>query len=320
MIHIRNGEDILPLLRALDRGPAMSWDDPVCQGPLAVTEGSPEWYDRRAEFLARAYLRDRDATRANLIEQDQALAAAFDHDEIVLWFEADLYCQAVLVRLLAHLAEHPEAIPRTRLICIGEHPAVEWFVGLGQLRQEEIAELFPTRAPVTESQVRLAERAWAALCARRPEPLNEILGAETSVLPFLGTALRRFAEEYPAVADGLSRTERLVLQAVADGTDRPGALFGEVQQREPVPWMGDLMLWPVVDGLRPLVEIDGPERWYADRESLRRTTLRLTDAGRAVLDGTQSRTPPARWLGGVELGPGRPDHRWDKAAGRVTQL
>lgn len=316
MIHIRNGEDILPHLRALDRGPAVSWDDPVCLGPLIRPEATPEWYDLRSEFLSK--FGSRETIRTKLVAQDRALEDAFEHDEIVLWFEADLYCQAVMVRLLAQLAERPGVIDRTRLVCIGDHPTIERFIGLGQLGQAEIAKLFETRQPITEEEVGLAERAWAAFRAPEPEALNDLLLADTSVLPFLGAALYRFAREYAAVEDGLSLTERLALQVMADGIDSPGPLFAELQQRESVPWMGDLMLWPVLEGLDPLLALDGPSGWYNSRDGLQATTLRLTDHGRAVLSGDESRTPPARWLGGVEIGPGKPNWRWDEASGRVT--
>jgi hypothetical protein len=321
VIHVRNGEDILPLLRGMGGGQALSWDDPVCLGPLVPPEGTPGWYDRRAAFLAEPG-GDKTALRAKLAGQDRALDAALDHDEIVLWFEADLYCQSVLIRLLTRLAARPGVLARTRLMCIGDHPDVEGFIGLGQLDGDQLAELFETRAPITGAQASLAERAWTALCAPAPGPLDDFLSldpAATEPLPFLGEAFRRFAREYPAVGDGLTLTERWVLEFLADGDAGPVDVFVATQAREPRPWRGDAMLWPVVDGLRPLLAVDGPRDWYADRVSLRSTTLGLTGAGRAVLEGAESRTPPARWLGGVELGPGRPDWRWDEVAGRVVR-
>jgi hypothetical protein len=49
--------------------------------------------------------------------------------------------------------------------------------------------------------------------------------------------------------------------------------------------------------------------------------LSITDTGRAVLAGELdylSLGPPARWVGGVEIGPGRPDWRWDEVARGVA--
>ena len=43
--------------------------------------------------------------------------------------------------------------------------------------------------------------------------------------------------------------------------------------------------------------------------------MTLTDLGRAVLRGEVdflSLKPPSRWVGGVEIAPGRPDWRWDE--------
>ena len=69
-----------------------------------------------------------------------------------------------------------------------------------------------TRAPVTDAQLALATRAWSAFRAPDPREIERLLETDTTPLPFLAPALRRHLEELPWTADGLSRTERRILE------------------------------------------------------------------------------------------------------------
>ncbi len=76
---------------------------------------------------------------------------------------------------------------------------------------------------------------------------------------------------------------------------------------EDPPWVGDDAVFALAADLAPLVALtDG--------------RYELTPEGSAVLDGTAIRPRIDRWLGGVHLGPGRPDWAWDATARRPVRL
>src|SRR5262249_45940909 len=136
------------------------------------------------------------------------------YDELVLWFEHDLFDQLNLIQLLTWIRGHVPAAT-VSLICIGSYPGRPNFKGLGELTPAELAPLLETRFRVTDGQYDLAARAWQAFRAPTPEPLTALQPDERS-LPYLGRALERFLQEYPWTSDGLSRTERRLLE-LADG-------------------------------------------------------------------------------------------------------
>ncbi|PYR24699.1 MAG: hypothetical protein DMF92_22080, partial [Acidobacteria bacterium] len=88
--------------------------------------------------------------------------------------------------------------------------------GLGELTPDELASLFETRQRIGRNHYELAEHAWLAFRAPTPEALDALRQGDTSALPFLAPALDRFFQEYPWTRDGLSRTERRLLE-LADG-------------------------------------------------------------------------------------------------------
>ena len=94
-----------------------------------------------------------------------ALATFSEHDEVVLWFEQDLFCQVHLTYLLNWFASRGLGYTRLTLICVDEFPGVQIFHGLGQLNENQLLSLFPQRRETTKQQLELASTAWQAYCA-----------------------------------------------------------------------------------------------------------------------------------------------------------
>ena len=117
---------------------------------------------------------------------------------------------------------------------------------------------------------------------------------------------RVFLEEYPWTSDGLSRTERQLLQAAAAGKRKKQEIYFESRKQEDVPW-GDLsvylrLAWLSV-GPNPAL-IESPKNEFA-----------ITDAGRELLEGKADwiklQGGVDRWLGGVHLTGDQSKWRWD---------
>jgi hypothetical protein len=86
------------------------------------------------------------------------------------------------------------------MICIGEHPGIAHFGGLGELTAEQLRELPATnaRARLTPAALQLAATAWAAFRAPTPGGLGPIAAARLGELRFLGEAFDRLSREYPS--------------------------------------------------------------------------------------------------------------------------
>jgi hypothetical protein len=215
-LHISNGDATDVPGTGLARR-VVYWRDILHEGP--VPEAAPAELRRiRAGYLAGHEGAERADVLRQLTERDQAVAANRDA-EYVLWFEADLYDQLQLAEILARLAHLGVPAGRITLICIGEHPGIAHFGGLGELTADQLRELPHTSAcaRLTEAALELATRAWAAFRAPTPAGLSAIAAARLGELRFLGEAFDRLSREYPATRDGLSLTERRLLAAVDGG-------------------------------------------------------------------------------------------------------
>ena len=284
----------------------IAWRDALHEGP--VPAGDDETV-RRARALFLATTGAEGDLLAELHARDAAvLDALAARGEVVLWFEHDLYDQLQLLETLALAGRANAPAGTLRLICVDRFEGHPGFAGLGELNPDELESLWPMREPVVDETLAAAVAVWDAFREPDPRVVEPHAAGEHPGLPFLGAAVRRLLEELPSTRDGLARSERQLLEALAGRATSLADLLLASYEEEEAPFLGDTWLVERLDrlsrGPRPLVE----GRWT------------LTDDGRAVLAGgldAVEAVEPDRWLGGTHVHGAGP-WRWDADAGRVV--
>jgi RNA polymerase sigma factor (sigma-70 family) len=324
MLHVLNGDSTRGIMERSDiPGTYTVWADVLHEGPVPGDLDDDRFREIRLRYLSAM---DRwvkpDEGEAQYRAWDERLASFADYDEVVLWFEHDLFDQLILIRHLDWFARRDLGRTTLSLICVGEFPGVEGFAGLGELSPDQLASLLGTRQRVTVRQTELARVGWRAFTSTDPTSIERLLERDTSALPFLGGALVRFLEEYPAVGSGLPRTERQILDGLTRGITTPVDLFLDSQKLEERIFMGDATFWlrleALASGPRPLIRLVG----QPTHRAFPKGEVALTDNGRRVaageadwvaLDGID------RWLGGVHLVGHEVPWRWDARARRLVR-
>lgn len=289
MLHLTNGESAAESLRRSGvPGRVISWQDVLHEGPVPAGLTLEGMSDVRARFLAHWDGESFPAVSASFDERDGALRSA---RHVVLWFEHDLYDQLQLLQILATLSNEPGTA--AEMICIDAFPGIVPFYGLGQLTPMQLASLWPKRQPVTAEQHSLGARAWKAFTSPDPGAVLQLLATDLGALPFLGNALRRLLDEYPAPPTGLGRTERQLLQAIARGVRSFAELFAANAAAEEASFMGDTTVESRLEALiRARTPLVTPQPYT------------LTAAGQRVLAGevdARQLNGIDRWIGGVHF-------------------
>jgi len=320
-LHVANGHATTGLIELSGvPGRTQVWCDPLNEGPVPGNVSDDELLMIRARFLAS----DDDAgdVATDLKRWREEVDNETAYDELVLWFEHDLFDQLNLIQLLTHIGGRPRSKPVT-LICIDRYPGHPDFKGIGELQPSDLGILFTARRPVTAAQMALAARAWSAYRSPDPRAIEELLKGDTSALPFLAPALARHLEEFPSDADGLSRSERRLMEQAIEGPAPIHSAFPRMHLGETAYYIADSWF---VDRARELssaspalVELS----ITADRpEALPAGTIALTTAGRNVLGGGADRIQLCgidRWLGGVHVHGQGPAWRWSARSGRLIE-
>lgn len=311
-LHVANGTATTRLIEAAGiPGELSIWADVLHDGAVPGGVSDEELLEVRAGDAQVDPVNDMRLWRAT-IERHQS------YDELILWYEHDLFDQLNLIQLLPWIRERVPADKVVSLVCVGSFPGRPNFKGLGELTPDELGSLLETKTPVTEEQYALAQRAWQAFREPTPAALDTLRREDTSALPYLASALTRFLQEYPWTTDGLSRTERRLLQLASGDGIRLFDAFPRMQDGEDAYYVSDLSLADMAQALSqaspPLLTITPEDSPYPALSG----RVKVTTTGAEVLAGKQDRGPIDRWLGGVHLEPGGPMWRWDPARQRVV--
>ena len=229
MLHITNDDSAVNGIREATRqNDVLPWRDVLHEGPTPAGLSLEKMTDVRARFLADCGWAKYKDIRREMGGRDSALLAA---PQITLWFEHDLGDQLQLIQILSALAGRKADV---QLICTSQY--------LGPMEASQMAALWKQRQPVTPAQYSLAERAWVAFCSPDRSALDALLTENLSALPFLADALRRHLDDVPSEVDGLSRTDRQILEAVNEGAQTAKKIFWAFQAKEQARFMTDSVL------------------------------------------------------------------------------
>ncbi len=318
MLHILNGESTeATLSQTAIGGERFSFRDALIAGPAPAVNGS-DWRRIRATHLAEAYGVEFETCENGFARQQQVFESFKDYEEVTLWFESDLFCQANLLYVLDWCAQrHPAT--KLSLICIGEFPGRANFRGFGELTPPELASLFDKRSEITAGQLELAVRAWQAYRSEDPRELERLLQTDTSALPFLDAALRLQLRRFPSARNGLNKIENTGLELIGQGASRFDDLFSRFVVAEPNYGLGDAQYWNALQKLKrgpsPLLTIEGKQ------EAMSESGFAITVAGRSVLSGAADRVTLNgidEWLGGVHLQGRANIWRWDETQAELV--
>src|SRR3954468_21552252 len=267
-LHVANGTSVTTTLETAGvSGIKSIWADPPHEGPVPAGLNDDELIEVRRQYLGELFGRstatsdDPPRDPANDMRQWRAVIARHDsYDELVLWFEHDLFDQLNLIQLLTWIRDHvPPAIP-VSLVCIDAFPGRPDFKGLGELTPGELAPLLDVRQPVTDDHYTRARVAWLAFREPSPEALNGLQHEDTAALPYLAPAITRFLQEYPWTGDGLSRTERRLIALAAPGAIPLSTVFARMGEGDRFYTITDLALLATVEALAttspPLLTVD----------------------------------------------------------------
>jgi hypothetical protein len=321
-LNITNGDSAAGTMsEAGIEGKIVAWRDVLHEGPVDSSLSLEELSKQRARFIAEQGWDDFRHVSGDFAERDRVIGHLDYFDEIVLWFEDDLYDQLQLIQLLDFFGRGAAKGKKLSVIVVDGY--------IPPLSVAQLKELEEKRPPVKPEQIELAQRAWKAFGSNDPTSISKLLNESTSALPYLARALTRHLEEFPSTVDGLSRSEREALTAIQDGHDTPVSAFLEVANKQESIFLGDIIFYSYLERLSgkddPLVMLKGGGAVIAPKNGVGRgfveSELTLTPLGRDVLAGKkdwQLINKKSRWLGGVEVAPGGSGWRWDPAERRLV--
>ena len=161
-LHITNG-DVLTnyLLNELNfTGDFITWGEMLCEGPTETDLVSKTALLKRQHFFNEFYNVEFDIPKFK--KEIEKFCHLNSYDEIILWFEYDLFCHINMSAVL-HLISHQKTTTPISLVCSGRVKGIKNLCGLAELSSKNLMKHYKKRQNLSPDDIRrLARNAAAA--------------------------------------------------------------------------------------------------------------------------------------------------------------
>lgn len=275
LLHITNGDDLTEKLHKLEiPGDVIVWREMLCEGPTVQEVGSDEFIRIRKQFLKEKYgITEKEYEEKFLTELDK-LAAINNYDEIILWFEFDLFSHMNMLAAISFLKQNRKSDP-LYLVCSGRLKGEDKLIPLPELSVKQLQKHYDCKIPLTEEDLQMARLTWEIYCSNNPKRLTSRI-KKTSNFEYLSSCLRAHIERFPHAQSGINSLEKNVLKLIEthEITSRI-QLLGYALQYQGYYGYGDIQMIRVIEKLEP---------FYTEKDS----KIVLTEAGLRALEASKN--------------------------------
>ncbi|NLR62103.1 hypothetical protein HGH93_28690 [Chitinophaga polysaccharea] len=210
-LNVLNGDAILNLFRQSKvPGEVVVCREMMCEGKVKYTKDLTVFFESRAKHLEYQYGIDKQTYYTNVVQELEKLdSSGSATDEIILWFEYDLFCQVNMIFLLHYINVKLPQAPPISIVDLPHHPS-----------PEILAQVFEQRVRLNADDLALAADVWDAWCQHSPQELEHISKRPPGNLRHLPAAIIAHLKRFPDSITGLSVIESYFLLRLALGSYR----------------------------------------------------------------------------------------------------
>jgi hypothetical protein len=272
LLHITNGDSFTTTLKSLPlKGDIITWREMLCEGKTLCNVGSESFWKTRFEFLNKNYKVSKSWFIEKTLKEYRSLCNHKQQDQIVLWFEYDLFCQINMLAVLSWLKTHRRHA-EISLVCSGKEDETDKLYALNELSKEQLVKLYENRVVLTQDDIEYADYVWQLYCSDNPIRLENLGNFQDFQFAYLSDALKAHLKRFPTIHNGLNDMENTVLNIAAQGSDlkRP-ELLGSILRNQGHYGFGDSQYERMLNRMKPLFTSLNP--------------VKLSRKGKEVLEG-----------------------------------
>lgn len=289
-LHITNGDAFTQLLQNQNiKGDIITWREMLCEGKTETNVGSEQFWRTRFEFLNKNYKVSKSWFIEKTLKEYRSLCNHKQQDEIILWFEYDLFCQVNLMAVISWLKTHRRHA-RITLACSGDQKKTGEFLGLCELSDAEILDLYDNRVELTQDDIEFADYVWQLYCSDNPIRLENVSGFDEYQFKYLESAIELHLKRFPTIKNGLNDIENKILHVASkEKLESESNFISSLLRNQGRYGFGDSQFQRMLQILKPLFKSYKP--------------VRLNSKGQKILNFETSFYPELRdnetYLGGA---------------------
>lgn len=215
-LHITNGDSTTQILNNLPiEGEIITWREMLCEGKTTTHVGSEDFWKTRFDFFSSVY----NVTKKTFIDltlKEYRNLCKQNQDEIIIWFDYDLFCQVNMIAVISWLKKYRKGRKIT-LVQSGVSPNHEKLVGFGQLTKKELLDLYKNRVTLSKDDIEYADYIWQLYCSDSPLRLETVHKFNpSSPFIYLTDAINAHLKRFPSLENGLNQVENTILKTIND--------------------------------------------------------------------------------------------------------
>jgi hypothetical protein len=217
ILHITNGDSTTKYLQKLNlSGEFITWREMLCEGKTVTDVGSESFWKTRFDFLKDSYKISKKIFVEYTLKEYRNLCNKKNSEEIILWFEYDLFCQINMIAVISWLKRYRKEYPIS-LVCSGNIKDSKKKLGLSELSKSQIDQHYKNRIHLTQDDIEYADYIWQLYCSDSPLRLEAVYKFNPmSPFKYLATALEAHLTRFPSIENGLNSVENFILKTSND--------------------------------------------------------------------------------------------------------
>ena len=252
-LHITNGDSTTNYLKKLNiEGEFITWREMLCEGKTTIDVGSERFWKNRFLYLKSSYKVTKQKFINYTLKEYRNLCNKKQLDEIVLWFENDLFCQINMIAVISWLKRYRKGY--TISIIQPKQRRSTVYKGFSELTENQISQALKKRINLTLDDIEYADYIWQLYCSDSPLRL-EVVYKFNPMSPFqnLTTAVEDHLKRFPSIHNGLNAVENQILSiAHANMLKNKDQLVGTLLKSQPNYGYGDLQYLQKLEQLKSL--------------------------------------------------------------------
>ena len=226
LLHITNGDVFTEKLKSLKlKGDIVTWREMLCEGKTLTSVGSESFWKTRFEFLNKNYKVSKSRFIEKTLKEYRSLCNHKQQDEIVLWFDHDLFCQVNMIAVLSWLKTH-RRYAHISLVCADKEAGANKRYSLSELDNDQLLQQYANKIELTQDDIEYADYVWQLYCSDNPIRLENLSDYSEFQFDYLSGAIKSHLHRFPSIKNGLNEMENDILNlAKKSKICRPKVLF-----------------------------------------------------------------------------------------------
>ncbi|MCB7480191.1 DUF1835 domain-containing protein [Christiangramia sediminis] len=211
-LHIVNGDSLAEQMQELNLpGEIIVWRELLCEGPTQK-EINSDFFKLRKKFLLKTYNISAENYEDRFISEIKRLRSLKDYNNVVLWFDFDLFCHINMLAAISLLADKHGEIPIS-LVCSKKLKGEKELQALSHLSQKELENHYRNSIQLNTEDIETAILIWELYCGNNPLKLKPQIKVNTN-FEYLSSCIRAHIERFPNSITGINSLERNILRLI----------------------------------------------------------------------------------------------------------